>query len=297
MSLMPKASKNIRFGSRDGFSLVELLVVIAIIGVLSSILLPALAKAKARAQGVYSLNNTRQLTVATVMYADDHHDNLPYNLGLNDKVAAKGISSGGDSMALNWVNNVLDWELSPDNTNSSALLASGLGPYTGGSAKIYRCPADSVLSAIQQNAGWNSRVRSYSMNAMVGDAGSLTQSGKNENNPEYLQFFRYSSIPRPSDIFIFVEEHPDSIKDGYFLNRSDAPKWIDLPASDHDDAGVFSFADGHSEMHHWRRASTTPAARPDGANLPIWLKTSDLQDFLWVLSTMSVNRNSEYYHY
>ena len=127
MSLMPKASKIIRFGSRDGFSLVELLVVIAIIGVLSSILLPALAKAKARAQGVYSLNNTRQLTVATVMYADDHHDNLPYNLGLNDK-AAKGISSGGDSMELNWVNNVLDWELSPDNTNSKALLASGLGP-------------------------------------------------------------------------------------------------------------------------------------------------------------------------
>lgn len=297
MSLMPKAAKTFRFPGRDGFSLVELLVVIAIIGVLSSILLPALAKAKARAQGVYSLNNTRQLTVATVLYSDDHHDNLPYNLGLNDKVAAKGVSTSADSMALNWANNVLDWELSSDNTNSAALLASGLGPYTGGSAKIYRCPADYALSSIQQRAGWESRVRSYSMNAMIGDAGSFTRSGYNENNPDYLQFFRYSSIPRPSDIFVFVEEHPDSIKDGYFLNRADAPKWIDLPASDHDGAGAFSFADGHSEMHHWRRSSTKPAARPDAANLPIWLKGSDLQDFLWVLSTMSVSRSSEYYHY
>lgn len=297
MSSKPlNAAKPYRVAGKSGFSLVELLVVVAIIGVLSSILLPALAKAKARAQGIYCLNNTKQLTLAWVMYSDDHNGNLPYNLGANSGAAARTVNPTA-SMERNWANNVLDWELRSDNTNFATLLASGLGPYTSGSAVIYRCPSDSVVSGVQQSVGWNSRVRSYSMNAMVGDAGVFTQSGYNVNNPDYLQFFKYSSIPRPSDIFVFLDEHPDSIDDGYFLNSAEAPKWHDLPASYHDGAAAFSFADGHSEIHRWRRTSTMPPARPGTANLPISLKSADLQDFLWVLSSMSVDRRSEGYHY
>ncbi len=288
MSIIPKPANNSPAPHRQAFSLLELLVVVAIIAILSSILLPALARAKSRAQGVYSLNNTRQLTVATFIYSDDHRGNLPYNF--------EKRNASSTVMEKNWANNVLDWELSPDNTNSAALLASGIGPYTGGSASVYRCPTDFNVSSIQSSAGWDKRARSYSMNAMVGDAGITTQQGYNENNPAYLQFFNHTSIPRPSDIFMFIEEHPNTIQDGYFLNRSDTPEWKDLPSSDHDGSGVLSFADGHSEMHRWRRASTRQPVQPGVVLPPKALKSYDLQDFLWVLSTMSVERKPEYYH-
>jgi prepilin-type N-terminal cleavage/methylation domain-containing protein/prepilin-type processing-associated H-X9-DG protein len=289
MSTKPlNAVKFFRKSRPCGFTLIELLVVIGIIGILSSILLPAFARSRARAQGIFCLNNTKQLTVAWIIYSDDHEGKLPYNLE----------ATGGTSMNLNWANNVLDWELQPDNTNVAALVASGLGPYTSKSASVYRCPSDYVVSSLQQSAGWNARVRSYSMNAMVGDAGSVTVNGYNANNPAYVQFFKYSAIPRPTEIFVFVDEHPDSIDDAYFINSAEAPRWHDLPASYHDGAASFAFADGHSESHRWRRASTQPAARPGAARLPIELTSKyDLQDFYWVLSSMSIERKSDTYHY
>ncbi|HLP77541.1 MAG TPA: DUF1559 domain-containing protein [Candidatus Paceibacterota bacterium] len=257
-----------------------------------------MAKAKARAQGIYCVSNTKQLTLAWVMYSDDHNGSLPYNLVANSKTAAKA-SDPASAMQKNWANNVLDWELSPDNTNSKAMLDSGIGPYTSQSAAVYRCPSDSVVSSLQQGVGWDSRVRSYSMNAMVGDAGSATKAGFNENNPNYLQFFKYSSISRPTDIFVFVDEHPDSIDDGYFLNKDDAPKWFNLPASYHDGAAAFSFADGHSEIHIWRGTAIKKSPNcPQGlTSLPTALRGNDLKDFIWVLSGMSVERTSEGYHY
>ncbi|MBC8094522.1 MAG: DUF1559 domain-containing protein [Akkermansiaceae bacterium] len=274
---------------------------IAIIGILSSILLPALAKAKARAQGMYCMNNTKQLTIAWVIYSDDHKGNLPYNLEASTGVASKSAGPG-ISMQANWVNNVLDWELGPDNTNAAALLATGLGPYTGSqSAAIYRCPSDYLVSKVQRSVGWDARVRSYSMNAMLGDAGPVTQTGINVNNPDYVQFFKYSSIPSPSDVFVFLDEHPDSIDDGYFVNSVssvDSPRWRDLPASYHDGAAAFSFADGHSEIHRWRGSSTKLPNRPDlMLTLPRQLKGNDLKDFAWVISSMSVERKPQFYHY
>ncbi len=76
------------------------------------------------------------------------------------------------------------------------------------------------------------------MNAMIGDAGDLSVTGYNRNNPDYVQFFNMSSIPEPAKIFVFLDEHPDSINDGYFINKADYWEWIDLPASYHNGAAV-----------------------------------------------------------
>jgi prepilin-type processing-associated H-X9-DG protein len=158
---------------------------------------------------------------------------------------------------------------------------------------VYRCPADNVLSEAQKQAGWSERVRSISMNAMLGNAGEFLAEGVNTNNPGYVQFFRLSDVPQPSRIFAFLEEHPDSINDGYFINRFDYDEWIDLPASYHIGGANFAFADGHAEFHRWRSASTMPPALPDAAKLPLEVPETEGADFYWVLSRMSVLKDSD----
>jgi prepilin-type processing-associated H-X9-DG protein len=133
--------------------------------------------------------------------------------------------------------------------------------------------------------------------SMVGDAGDVSKSGVNENNPEYVQFFKASSIPLPYRIFIFLE-HPNSINDGYFLNKrpehgSSVREWIDLPASYHNGAASFSFADGHSETHRWQNATTKQPLIPGSLTLPMpILLDSETTDFYWTLSRMSVYRGN-----
>ncbi|MFO1477051.1 MAG: prepilin-type N-terminal cleavage/methylation domain-containing protein [Verrucomicrobiota bacterium] len=281
-----------------GFTLIELLVVVTVIAILAGILLPTLAKSKARAQGVFCLNNTKQLTLAWVMYADDHNGRLAYNLGSSASVGV-AVKPGSAPMNMNWANNILTWGLEPDNTNADKLVESGLGPYTAKAASVYRCPSDHAVSEIQRSATWMSRVRSYSMNAMVGDAGGFSQTGVNVNNPDYTQFFSVTAIPQPSGIFIFLDEHPDSINDAYFLNKAYSYEWHDLPASYHNGAASFSFADGHSEMHRWLSSTTMPPAVAGGAKLPIKIPTSvsaargELADFYWVISHMSIEQDRD----
>jgi len=290
---------------RPGFTLVELMVVIAIIAVLAALLLPALARAKERAQAIICLNNTKQLGLGAHLYAEDHEDRLPYNLGM----------SGSFRTNINWVNNVMTWDLSPDNTNTATLTGASLGSYVSGATAICRCPSDQALGAVQRAAGWNERIRSYSMNAMAGDAGNFSINGYNQNNPAYTQFFKLAQIPHPSDIFVFLDEHPDSIDDGYFLNKdpqnnyggayggaSSRAQWTDLPASYHNGAAAFSFADGHSALHRWLEPNTVRPPLPHAANLPFPVVpdssfdnqsglTSPLVDFEWVLDHMSVEQN------
>jgi len=265
------------------FTLIELLVAIAIMAILAALLLPALAKAKGRAQGLHCLNNSRQLMLAWRMYADDHEDHLSYNVGGSG--TARGV---GSRNPLNWADGILDWELTPDNTNVLLFTKTGLGPYISGNAALYRCPADRTLSSLQREAGWTHRVRSYSMNAMMGDAGAASSTGANQNNPYYLQFFRSAQIPNPAKFFVLVDEHPDSINDGYFLNRGDKQAWIDLPASFHNNGATFTFADGHAELHQWTLPSTRKEARPDAAMLPQYLEPFELNDWRWVMDRMSV---------
>ena len=268
-----------------GFTLVELLVVIAVIAILAGLLLPALSQARAHARAVFCINNMRQLGFGWELYSDDHEGRLPYNMGGS---GTRGVATVRTN--LNWVNGVLTWELDSDNTNTATLTEASLGPYVSRVAGVYHCPSDNVLSSIQRNAGWKARVRTYSMNAMVGNAGEVSLEGYNENNPDYRQFFKMSSIPRPAEIFVFVEEHPDSINDGYFLDRAYYHGWIDLPASYHNGGATFSFADGHVSVHRWIVASTLRPAAPDSAGLPVYLKSDERTDFNWLIQHMSVEQ-------
>jgi prepilin-type N-terminal cleavage/methylation domain-containing protein len=155
------------------FTLVELLVCIGVIAILASLLMPALARARNRAQAITCLHNLKQLSIACLVYTDDYRDRLPYNLGsegIHEMLARKWY--------WNWTSPIMTWELDSDNTNSALVTRGGIGPYTSGSARLYRCPVDNVVSDIQAEAGWTGRVRSSSLNAMVGMLGSTVSTAQ-----------------------------------------------------------------------------------------------------------------------
>jgi prepilin-type processing-associated H-X9-DG protein len=261
----------------------ELLVVMAILAILAGLILPALSRARGQAQSISCLNNLHQVILACHLYASDHEDAFPNNYGSGD--TRRTIAS---RQYLNWVNNVMNWETSNwGNTNEALVLAGGLGRYSGGAPSIFRCPSDRVLSDKQREAGWTMRTRSISMNAMLGDAGEFTKSGKNVNNPHYQQFFRMGHVPDPSRIFAFIEEHPDSINDGYFLNQPPSGEWFDLPASYHSGGANLVFVDGHAELRRWQNASTCRPARAYGAGLPFELEEGEKTDFYWLMNRTS----------
>lgn len=190
----------------------------------------------------------------------------------------------------------MDWNATAnsDDTNLAFVNVSLLSPYTSYSASIFHCPADHALSDVQKSAGWDHRVRSVAMNAMVGNpGGNLLWSGTvNANNPNYQQFLREPDFADPSSIFVFLDEHPDSIRDGYFLNTPADVEWVDLPGSYHNGGGSFAFADGHTEVHRWQDASTVLPPQSDVILWPLQLlRSDDLTDFNWVLQHTSVDQN------
>jgi prepilin-type N-terminal cleavage/methylation domain-containing protein/prepilin-type processing-associated H-X9-DG protein len=217
--------------SPQGFTLIELLVVIAIIAFLAALLLPTLAQSKAKAEAVTCASNQRQLYLAWNLYAGENGDWLVNNHGVPETLALRQT----------WANNVEDWQSSDDNTNPVYLTDSKLGPYANGSAKVYKCPSDRVP------APNGPRIRSMSMNAMVGNPGELT----NQFNPLYLQFYKTSEVPNPSGIFVFLDEQADTLNDGFFVNRLEEYAWGNVPGSYHNGAVNLSFADGHRESHRW----------------------------------------------
>lgn len=265
-----------------GFTLIELMVVISVIAILAGLLIPVVSKSKGKALGMMCLSNTRQLTLAWTLYASDTRDRLVYNLGLDRRQPVPPPNRD-----LNWVNNVMTWELDSDNTNTLFLAKSPLAPFLGSALNVFLCPADRVLSSIQRRAGWSRRVRSVSMNAMVGDAGPNVQNGGNVLNPGYRQYLRLSDIRKPAQTFVILDEHPDSIGDGYFFNHEEDAEWVHLPASYHNGSGSFSFADGHSEVHRWLNPHTQIPAKPDAAALPLPVPPAEEDDFVWVSEHMS----------
>ncbi len=234
---------------RLGFTLIELLVVIAIIAILAAMLLPALSRAKQKAEGIACLNNLKQLQTAYAMYPVDYEGWVVPNGG--------GITG----VLTNWATGWLNWTTgSPNgaNTNIQLLLDGALGKYTGKSPGVYKCPSDKIAST----AG--PRVRSLSMNGFCG--------GKTEHTvydaQAYRVFLKDSQFNRPAMTWVFLDEHPDSINDALFGVKMPAPAvypaaqpWDDVPASYHNGACGFSFADGHAEIKKWVNSQTQPPIR------------------------------------
>jgi prepilin-type N-terminal cleavage/methylation domain-containing protein len=259
---------------RNGFTLIELLVVIAIIAILAAMLLPALVKAKTQAQGLQCMNNGNQLAKAWLMYAGDNNDRCVNNYGqapTDTEVQAGTYNT--------WCVDVMDWTVNPQNTNLDLLRSGLLGGYMGKSVGAYKCPADKYLAPGQLRIGFQARARSYSMNDFlglfsecstcvngpVGSGPDSSFSGYNVINNTWPQYVKMASITQPANIFVFLDEHPNSINDGYFDDGTQGTPAVptpwsagnsDVPASYHNGACGFSFSDGHSEIHKWQNPGT-----------------------------------------
>jgi prepilin-type N-terminal cleavage/methylation domain-containing protein/prepilin-type processing-associated H-X9-DG protein len=256
--------------TRQGFTLIELLVVIAIIAILAAMLLPALAKAKIRAQATMCMSNSRQLMLAWIQYYDDSDDQLVNNYG-GQQPAIEEFNKTYRS----WVNDVMAWgPKDPVGFPWTDLDGITMAPFYkyAASTAIYKCPADNYISASQRAAGITARPRSYSMNMFFGmNDPNATPSTVNATFSDYRQFLKSGSIPNPSGLFVILDEHPDSINDGFLQTdpHPTSPVWNDLPASYHDGACGFAFADGHSEIYKFKSKVCTilPVTY---ANHPSW---------------------------
>jgi prepilin-type processing-associated H-X9-DG protein len=148
----------------------------------------------------------------------------------------------------------MDWTVDPMNTNVLFIKNGSLAVYLSRSLGVYKCPADHYVSPPQHALGWSERTRSLSMNAFFGASGPNSADDGNAFFPNYYQWLKAGAVPRPATYWVILDEHPDSINDGYFLNNPDpngASTWGDIPASYHNGACGLAFADGHSEIHKW----------------------------------------------
>jgi len=238
-----------------GFTLIELLIVIGIIAVLAGLLLPTLARAKEKARAIQCLSNKKQLQLAWSLYPVDHDDKLvPHGLNIP--------SPPQPELGLWWAQGFLSYDGgNSENTNTMLLLDpkyAKLGPYSQ-SAALYKCPSDRSMVKVGRNK-MLPRVRSLSMSAFSGGL------GKCGLVPDPIRFGpqKFTQIVNPSSLFVFTDEHPDSLdfvsfwvedrKSGAGLTSGSGS----CPGSLHNGSATISFADGHVELHRWLDPRTKP---------------------------------------
>jgi prepilin-type N-terminal cleavage/methylation domain-containing protein/prepilin-type processing-associated H-X9-DG protein len=214
-----------------GFTLIELLVVIAIIAILAALLLPALARAKSKAQTISCLNNIHELDLGWLMYADDNANKL--------------------ATSFDWIGGNLDYSFdNTENTNLNNLVNGLLGVYEKNPA-VFKCAADRSMA--MEGTAMLPRCRTISMSQAI-----VPENGQGwVTTPAWNIYYNSTQIlnPLPANLWVFLCENPDSINDAALavnMELSGAHAGFqDGPCTQHSGGCNFAFADGHSEHRKW----------------------------------------------